>query len=95
MSVVDAVPRFTQVPTSSVATIQILAPNPARVGFIITNFCGGPCWVKFGLGAKMDDFSFKLVAGQTYEAPVAPNYVGVVTARWSEDGGFANVTEWL
>lgn len=92
MATAQATSRVTSIPSAVTASV-LAAADLGRVGFLIYNDSSADLYVKYGLEASTTDFTFKLAPGQTYEAPVAPNYVGVITGIWGAVNGAARVTE--
>ncbi len=78
-------------PAVTIASTQVLAANPARVGAIILNPLG-TTYVGLGAAAvSADSYAAKLGAGDSYTVP--PGYAGPVTAVRGSGSGTLVVTE--
>lgn len=78
---------------ADVASVTLLAANTARLGAVLYNDANVAAFVKFGATAAADDFTIKILPGDSRELPVAA-YTGQIDAIWeSGASGGMQVTE--
>ena len=77
----------------SASSVQLLAANADRTGFILFNDSTAICYVKFGTTASATSFTVRLTPYAVYVSDT-PVYRGKVDAIWASDaGGNMRVTE--
>lgn len=77
----------------SAASVTLIASNAARVGAIVFNDSDQALFLKYGATASTTSFTYKILAGGTWEMP-QPVFTGVVDGIWAADStGAARVTE--
>lgn len=79
---------------ASVTTVTILAAFPDRKGAIFWNDSTSTAYLKFGPGAAVNDFTWKLASQSGYELP-SPVYWGEITAVWDALNGTMYITEMI
>lgn len=77
---------------SSATNVTIRAANTARRGLIVFNDSTEVLFIKFGATASSSSFTYKILAGGTYEMS-QPIYNGIVDGIWASANGNARVTE--
>jgi hypothetical protein len=81
----------TSVPASA-TEVQILAANPARRQFIVTNDGNKTLYLAFAGTATLAAWTVRLPSGATYTSPLN-GYTGVIFGIWDNANGAARVTE--
>lgn len=76
---------------ASETSVTALAANTARKGAILLNHSQAMCYVKFGSGAGLEDFTF--ILGPHQGITMECRYTGIVTAIWQKAVGGLHVTE--
>lgn len=85
--------------TAATSSTTLIAANSNRVGLTIYNNSTAICYVKYGNGASLVDFSFALGPidsagiGDLWEPPLMFVWTGPVTAIWSAVNGHAQISE--
>lgn len=77
---------------SSTSTVTILAANASRKTAIFWNDSTAVVLIKFGTGAGLTSFTWKIGPQSGYELPM-PVYVGDLTAVWESVNGAMQITE--
>lgn len=77
----------------SASSVELLAANSDRAGFIIFNDSTAIAYVKFGTTASTSSFTIRLTPYASYVSDF-PIYRGKVDAIWASDaGGSMRITE--
>lgn len=84
--------NLTQV-SPSTASVEVLAANASRVGFVIANGDTDTAYISFGATSSLTAYTFSLAPGAAYESGSIV-YTGEITAIWATAGtGSLMVTE--
>lgn len=78
--------------SNAATSFAVLAANAQRKGIVIYNDSSTSVYLKFGATATTSSFSYKLAAGQTWEAP-QPIHLGQIDAIADVATGTLRVTE--
>lgn len=78
--------------TSVTSSTTLLAANAARRGFVVVNDSTATLYAKFGSTASTTSYTYKLLAGDSFESMITP-YSGIITGIWAAANGQAMVTE--
>jgi len=78
---------------SSASNVTVVAANSSRRALIIVNDSTAILYLKFGATATTSSYSVKLIAGETYNSPIANVYTGIIDGIWASANGNARVTE--
>lgn len=76
---------------SNAASVQFLALNTARTGFLVYNDGSDNIFLKYGTTASATSFTVKIPAGGTWEDPF--KYTGRIDGIWDVATGSARITE--
>lgn len=78
------------------SSTQLLASNPSRIGWSITNDSSAVLYVKFGSGASSTSYVARLAQyDRIGQGPLDGLYTGAIYGLWASDaGGSARCTEW-
>ncbi len=77
---------------ANVASVQLLAANPTRKGFSITNDGTANLFLAFGNTPTTTNYKYKLVPGAVYESGTTV-WLGVVNGIWDVASGNARISE--
>ncbi len=73
-------------------SVNLLDYNPDRKGFFLFNDSDSVCYIKFGVDADTDSYTFKLGKQSFYEFP-SVTWSGPLSAIWDTANGFILITE--
>ncbi len=77
--------------TGTTNSSVLMPDNKGGRKVLFYNHHAGSCFLKFGLGASVTNFTVKLSSGSYYETPM-PIHTGSYTATWDSAGGMLFVT---